>query len=235
MFQNCKLGLKEPDHGRVAMVPAFPADQLICTTPMDWQAGRAWDGDMLGNLQYNDCGPAAAVNILKLLALCNNMPLTFSVQDALDTYGLLGWDGTPATDQGVVLLDLMYLWQRVGIGGIPLSTFWRIGFGDPAHVATAISTGGPLLGAFRLPLVCKSTDQWDDIAAADTREWGPHAVALFASSDGWLRGKSWGRVVDISPRFIIAKCMEMYLPVSKVLRAPSGVPLDRLLRLGAQL
>jgi hypothetical protein len=242
MFSHCKLGLKPRDPWRVSGVRPLhtlvASDPLIAEVPRDWAQGRPWDDDVLGNSppdDLGDCGPAACVNALKLISDVAGLGRTFTKADALAAYEAMGWDGTPATDNGVVLLDLLEHWQDNGIGGIRLDCFFRVGFDDPAHLATALAMGGPLIAGFTLPNACQTTDQWDAAAAADTSVWGGHAVMVHAFSPGLIRVKSWGKPVDITPEFLAAKCTEMYLPCSEAFRVPGALNYISLLQLAGKL
>lgn len=235
MFSRYKLGLNLPDPRRVAAVPNLSAglhgDPLLSETPRDWALGRPWDDDVLGNDVLGDCGPAAAVNVLKLVADVAGYPSAFTSSDALDAYRRMGWDGTEATDNGVVLCDLMSMWQREGIGGIKLDMVCRVGYLEPKHLATAVAIGGPLIVGVELTNACKSTDRWDAAAADDAGVWGYHAIMVYAFSPGLIRAKSWGQPVDITQEFLTRRCREAYLPVCESMRVPSGASYQRLLEI----
>lgn len=240
MWSRFKLGLRPPNPARYARVKAFhpsllPIDPLESTTPRDWAKGCPWDDDVLDNDVLGDCGPAAAVNWLKLMALvCGRDRLLFTVDDALEAYRRLGYDGTPATDNGVVLLDLMELWQSEGIGGFKLDCFFRIDHLDPVHLATAVAVGGPLIVGATLSETCLTTDTWGDACAQDTRIAGGHAILYMSDSPGGGNAKSWGCAVFNTASFRIRRWDEAYLPVCRDL-CPPGVDVERLITLAGQL
>jgi hypothetical protein len=239
MFGHLKLGLQAHDPARVALVAKLhdflPSDPLLAATPRDWQLGLAWDPDCLGNDTWGNCGPAAAVNLLKTLAALLGIQLPLTVDDALKIYRDLGWDGTFQGDKGVVLLDLMNYLLRDGVAGVKFDRFFSVGFGDPVHLASAVAVGGPLLAGLTLPVACQTTDRWDAAVAADKRIWGGHAVEIISWSPGLIRAKSWGKPVDITPDFLAARCNEMYLAVSEKMRVMSALAYDRLLKVAEQL
>ena len=239
MFSHFKLGLQAHDPARVALVAKlhdyFPSDTLLAATPRDWQVGLPWDPDPLGNDTRGDCGPAAAVNLLKTLAAITGVTLSLDTNAALALYRALGWDGPFEGDNGVVLLDLMNRLLLDGVGGVKFDRFFSVGFNDPVHLASALAVGGPLLAGFTLPVACQTTDRWDAAVAADKRIWGGHAVEVFSWSPGLVRLKSWGKPVDATPDFLAARCNEMYLAVCQRMRVMSAMDYSRLLQLGGEL
>jgi hypothetical protein len=239
MFRDCQLGLKPHDPARVARVKAFPpmpqADPRIAETPKDWAQGRMWDPDDLGNRDHQNCVPAACINVLKLIADVSETPRTFTAEDALNAYRRAGWDGTPATDGGVVMLDFMQSWTKEPIGGVKLDGLFAINFKNYAHLATALYFGGPLVAGFTLTESCQNGDQWNDAAAADERVLGGHAVMLFSASPGMIRVKTWGLVADVSPGFMARRCNEVYLPLCRTLHVPSKIDWDEWARIARLL
>jgi hypothetical protein len=233
-----KLGLKSHDPKRVSAVKRFsadmlPVDPLISGTPWDWAFGRVWDGDALDNDVLGNCGPAAVVHWLRLMARnCGHSESEFTVQAVLDLYTAMGYDGTPESDNGVVLLDLMEYMQRVGVRGFKFDCFFRVGFGDPEHLATAVYVAPLIVGA-TLPVACQSTSTWDAAAAADKREWGGHAYLRVSDSPGGGNGNSWGQVVYDTPEFQQACWTEAYLPICRELMP--GRDVERLITMAGQL
>jgi hypothetical protein len=235
MFSHCKLGLRPHDPVRLSKVKALhtlvDSDPLFAQVPQDWAQTRQWDSDMLLNDQLGICGPAALINVFKLVADVSRANRSFNADDALAIYKALGYNGTPATDNGVVLLDLMEYAVRAGM----LDCFFQVAFADDVHLATAIAMAGPLVAGFELPNSCQNTDRWDSTCAADKSVWGGHAVMIYAYSPGLLRAKSWGKPVDITPDFLAAKCNEMYFGASESLRVPTGLDYLPLLQLAGKL
>jgi hypothetical protein len=233
MFSRLKLGLKPHDPESVARVckltPSMAAlDPLVSRTPKDWALGRAWDDDILGNDVWGDCAPVTAVNWLKMMAAAARSDLSFDVDDVLDAYRALGWKGTAATDNGVVLLDLMDYWCAFPIGGVQIDCFFRIGFGDPEHLATAIQIAPLIVGA-TLTTECKGSDTWGESEAAGAQVWGDHAYLYHADSPGAGIGKSWGAPVYTTPPFRSRRWNEAYLPICRELMP--GRDVDRLIKI----
>jgi hypothetical protein len=238
MFSSCKLGLKPHDQKRVdAHVKLTPAnaglDPLVSRTPRDWALGRAWDDDVLANDILGDCGPAACVNWLKMMAAQTRADLSFTAGDAQMAYRAMGWDGTPATDNGVVLMDLLQWWTENEIGGVKLDCFFVIGYLDPLHLATAMQIAPLIVGA-ELTTACQNSDTWDAKAASVPDVWGGHAYLYHADSPGGGSGKSWGLPVYTSPAFRAARWRECYLPICQELMTP-GTDVLRLLNIAKGL
>lgn len=218
MFADCRLGLKPPKKDKLAKLcrtTAAELDPLVSRCPKDWAFGKPWDSDDLGNRDIGLCGPAAAVNWLKLMALAaGRTDLKFTADDAERFYrDVMGWDGTEANDDGVVLLDMMWEWTQHPIGGIKLDGFRIIGHGEAASLATAV-TCAPLVAGATLTKACQGTDTWD-AEAADSKHavWGGHAYLYHSDSPGGGNGKSWGQPVFTTPDFRVAQWNEAYLPI----------------------
>jgi len=239
MFSHLKLGLRPHDPERVGRVvkltPAnAPVDPLVSRTPKDWALGRAWDDDVLGNDVLGDCGPAAVVNWLKMMAAaCGRDRLVFTVDDAREAYRALGWDGTDATDTGVVLLDLMEHWTRHPIGGFQIDCFFVVGFGDAEHLATAVQIAPLIVGA-ELTTDCQNSETWGAPEADGAQVWGGHAYLYHSDSPGGGSGKSWGEPIYTTPPFRAQRWREAYLPVCQEMMAP-GTDVLRLLNVAKGL
>lgn len=238
MFFDCRLGLKAHDPDRIARhVRLSPGDvdPLITRCPKDWALGLPWDGDDLRNKKIGLCGPAAAVNWIKLMALaCGRTDIRPTAEDAERFYrDVMGWDGTEANDEGVVLLDMMFQWMLNPLAGIKLDGFYVVGHADDEHVATGV-TVAPLIVGASLTRACQKTDQWDAGAAdPSNRIWGDHAFLYFSDSPGGGNGKSWGRVVWNDQTFRCRRWNEAYLPVCRELMP--HIDIDRLLAVARQL
>ena len=232
MFAAKRLGLLPHDPERVArhvkLTPAnAPVDPLVSTTPVDWALGRDWDSAELLNDQLGICGPAAWVNWLKM------MGVSATVDDAMVIYEAMGYKGTPATDNGVVLMDMLQWLTNNRVVGVTMDCFFVVGFADPLHLATACQIAPLIVGA-NLSTECQSTDWWGDAAAYSTSDWGPHAYLYHANSPGGGNGKSWGESVFSTPSFQRAKWTECYLPVCQELM-PVGTDVLRLLNIAKGL
>jgi hypothetical protein len=238
MFSHLKLGLRPHDPERVGRVVKLapnllPVDPLLSSTPTDWAAGRVWDGDVLDNDVLGNCGPAAVVHWLRLMALAaERTDLVFTNQDVLDLYTAMGYNGTPESDTGVILLDLMEYMQRVGVRGVRFDCFFSVGHADPEHLATAVYVAPLIVGA-TLTRACQSTSTWDATSANDPKEWGGHAYLYHSDSPGGGNGASWGSVVWTTPAFRARRWNECYLPICRELMPGRGV--SRLISLAGQL
>ena len=238
MFKDLKLGLRPHDPARVdrhvKLTPATAGvDPYVSHTPKDWALGRAWDQDILDNDIWGNCGPVSGVNWLKMMAASGRHDLSFDQSDVDAAYRAMGWKGDAATDNGVVLLDLMQWWTEHPIGGFQLDCFFVIGFADPLHLATACQIAPLIVGA-ELTKACQSADTWDAKAAEDKTVWGGHAYLYHANSPGGGNGKSWGAPVFTTPAFQVRRWRECYLPICAELMAP-GTDVLRLLNVAKGL
>lgn len=238
MFADCRLGLKSgssESYGKACRITPDDIDPVLTRCPTDWALGKPWDDDDLRNKKIGLCGPAAAVNVIKFLAAaCGRTDVRPTADDAERFYrDVMGWDGTEANDDGVVLLDMMYQWMLHPIAGFKLDGFYVVSRTDAAHLASAVGVS-PLIVSATLTRACQNTDQWDR-AAADPRNpiWGPHAITYFSDSPGGGHGKSWGRPVWNTVDFRFARWNEVYMPVIRELMP--HVHIDRLLAIGRRL
>ena len=232
MFHEKRLGLLPHDPERVSrhvkLTPAnAPVDPLVSTTPVDWAVGKPWDSDEMLNDQLGICGPDAWVNWLKM------MGVLATVDDAMAIYEAMGYKGTTATDNGVVLMDMLQWLTSNRVAGVTMDCFFVVGFADPLHLATACQIAPLIVGA-NLSTECQSTDWWGDAAAHSTSDWGPHAYLYHANSPGGGNGKSWGEAVFTTPDFQVARWTECYLPVCQELM-PVGTDVLRLLNIAKGL
>lgn len=231
MFAHLKLGLRDHDPVRLARTPTLAdvAPQLFAETPRDWQLSRAWDGDQLHNDRLGCCGPAAVVNFFQMVCAALGIPCPYDAETVLAWYRSQGWDGTDATDYGVVLTDLMATLVRSGV----LHGFVRVPVLDRAHFATAHDLGGPIIVGMTLTEACQSTDRWNAAVAADPKIWGKHAVLVFSVSPGLYRAKSWGKIVDVEFEFLAARAIEAYLPLVHDMHPNLAINWDRLQEIAA--
>lgn len=227
MFANRKLGLLAHDPVRLERTPLLSdvASLLFTETPRDWQLGQTWDSDPRHNDWLGCCGTAAVVNWLVLMHKVRGLPLPFD-PDALvlDLYKEMGWDGTDATDNGVVLADLLNHCVSVEL----FDGYVRVPVLSRRHVATACDLGGPLIVGTTLTEACQDSTRWDAKTADDKRIWGRHAVLMHAVSSGLDRWTSWGEAVDVTPDYEAARTEEAYLPLSKELHPNLAIDWDRL-------
>lgn len=233
MFSNLKLGLRHHDPVRLARTPLLadvaPVD-LFAETPRDWQLGQAWDSDPRHNDWLGCCGPAAVVNWLVLMYKVRGIALPFD-PDALvlELYKAMGWDGTEATDNGVVLAVLLDHCVRIGL----FDGYVRVPVSNRAHMATAMDLGGPLIVGTTLTESCQTAKRWDATTAADKRVWGRHAVLMHAVSPGLDRWMSWGECIDVTPDYEVMRTEEAYLPLSQALHPNLAIDWNRLRQLSA--
>jgi hypothetical protein len=237
MFEGCRLGVKKPDPKRIAAHVKLTPDDIdasISRVPFDWHQGIRWDHPDLGNRDLNLCGPAAVVEWCNLMARVAglNVPM-YGRPEAERIYRRMGWDGTFASDDGVVLLDLMCQWMQEPFCGVMLDGFFVIGHGEDDHVATA-NTLSPLIAAASLTKACQTTDLWDGVAADDRwRFWGNHAFLYFADSPGGGTCVSWCKPVRQTDDFRRSSWIEAYLPVCRALQP--HLDLERFTQIGRLL
>lgn len=236
MFADCCLGLRDPDPCRLAQHVRLAPDDLepeLVRVPKDWQLGHAWDGDDLGNRELGLCGPAAVVHWCNLMAKVAGINRVFGRAEAERIYRVMGWDGTWAGDDGVVLLDLMYRWMLEPFCEVVLDGFFVVGHADDTHVAAGVGISPLIVGA-TLTRACKDSQIWNaKVADRSQRIWGGHAYLYHSDSPGGGNGASWGRPIFTTRDFRRARWNEAYLPICQALMP--GLGLARTIRIARQL
>lgn len=147
---------------------------------------RAWGDalasiDMLGNDVAGCCTIAALLHVLELVAAeLGLLAPGFTAQQALAWYGeVTGYDGTPGTDQGAPMLDVLNWARRKGL----IAGFVKVDHRDVELVELAHNVLGPLYVGGELPKTAQDTSKpWIGPIGVPTGDaapssWGGHAMA----------------------------------------------------------
>jgi hypothetical protein len=199
---------------------------LAATAPSSWTlegtASLRWG--TLGNTTAGDCAVAAALHAEMAWRASAGESVTFTDEQALVIYsGLTGYDPqTGADDTGLVETDVLSWWRSHQLGDSQILGWAAVDVNDPALVEFADAAfifGGLYLG-FAMPLTARSQPAvWDVVTGAGAMaypgSWGGHAVYVVdRTTRGTWRGISWGRVVEITDRFMTTYADEAYAIVS---------------------
>ncbi len=180
---------------------------------VNWNKG-ALTFPMNLNDRLGCCGPAACAHQLEVFT-ANTMttPTVLSDADVLAAYkAVSGYNGTPQSDTGVIMGDLLNYWKDTGIGGNQILAAASV---DPAHIdrikwATVIF-GGVQLGV-NLPQsaldAMDSGKPWDVVRHSPIV--GGHDIAMVGYDVSGPVAISWGQVVRITWNFVQEYCEECW-------------------------
>ena len=218
-----RLMLRDYLHGPLPTVPDVVDWTLKVTTP--------WG--MCLNDQLGDCAVAGPAHQIKAWrANATGEQIDIADADSLAFYSLVGgYDGTPATDNGLCLADVETRWQSDGIGGHKIAGSVGVNPHQPDHVALAHYLFGGLDVGLQMPLSVQ-----DDMDAGQPWDvhlgrrgipgsWGGHCVEglILCQSTGMKGVVSWGEVYQVTEAFWLECCDECHAMASLDSLAVSGL------------
>jgi hypothetical protein len=201
----------------------------------DWSTRLTDLGPMLNN-SIGDCGVAAPGHAEQAWTSQTETQLIIPDEQILTAYkDISGFDGTPATDVGVNMLDVNKYWRTKGIGGKTIKNFSILKSQNHEHVDFAIHAYGGIYGGLNLPLSCQNQAMWGLTPGGTEGDptpgsWGGHAI--------WIIGRdkirrvykfiSWGLLMEMTYDFWDACGDEAYACLSNTdwaeeRLAPSGI------------
>lgn len=184
--------------------------------------------DILGNDRAGDCGPATEGHGTVAFGANIGRPITVTTADTLAVYtAMTGYDptrtlpdGSNPTDTGVVLLDLMNHWRKVGIAGHKIDAFVSVNPRNHDEVRTAVQLFDGVLTGLDLPLSAEPQFRahrvWATASGPNGQpgSLGGHCVWTGAVSPGRLRCVTWGTVQAMSWAFWDRYTSECFAAVS---------------------
>ena len=212
---------------------------------------RAWDkgianwGQMM-NDRLGDCTCAAAGHAVQVWTANVGKELTVPDSAVLAAYEAAGGyvPGHPGTDNGAVMLDVLNLWRKAGIGGHRIDAFADVQPFHQAMVKAAVDLFGGIYVGLNLP--ASAQDQvgslWWTVSggAAAPGSWGGHCVQIVdydftnpQPANQTLTCITWGALQKMTWRFFARYCDEAYVVLSPdwatgTQNAPSGFNLAAL-------
>lgn len=200
-----KLGRLAPrrDARTLPLIRYVPAEIPRAPQSVDhFSAAREWP--LYRNNEIGDCTCAGAAHLLIAVSAAAGNPLVIPEPAVLDLYRATGWDGTPATDRGAVMLDVLKLWMRRGLGGHRIDGFAAVDPRNISLVEQVIHVFGALYLGIGLP------ECWEDDAALWAVEdpqlrgasavgsWGGHATAAVGYDALGVWVVTWGHLVRLT-------------------------------------
>jgi hypothetical protein len=198
-----------------ASATAYPP---VCAYERDIQWG------MLANDSLGDCTCADVLHhrMLQASVAHAGSPLAFTDADAINIYRAVGgYDGTPATDNGAVMLDV----QNYCKANMPVQGFVTLDAGNLDQIKAACYIFGGVDIGLQVPAYIMNVPaggSWSDIGADATIEGG-HAVLACGYGRSGFRVVSWGTTYTANWQFWSQYVDEAYAWVSTDWIKASGV------------
>jgi hypothetical protein len=172
------------------------------------------------------CGIADGGHFLRQMSAIRGLPDPVTHVGLLDAYKAVGgYDGTPASDRGVYMLDMFKHWRSVGICGVKIEGFVSIDPCNPSQLAVAARLFGGVFLGLTLPKSIETQEIWSDDKPASPII-GRHAVWVMSVSSGLLVCNTWGERRPFTLPFHFARCDEAYAAFCPELLPPSGLEFD---------
>ncbi len=256
-----KLGAKPPRHDpRTLKLSRYLLPSTLPPAPasQDWMAavGKGNWGKML-NDRIGCCGIAGIGHKIQAWTAAHGQIAT--VPDAAIAAGYTyitgvegqAYDPTTGTgDNGIVLLDALVAWRKLGFYGHKIAGFAKVDMTDQREVQEAIYLFGSLYTGVDLPAAWQSSPTlWSAPPRAyhfghrqwQPGSWGGHCVMIGRYKPSPTPGAapiygcvSWGDEIDIQGEALPAYWTEGYVVVSEdwvsgAMPAPNGIDFDALM------
>jgi hypothetical protein len=188
--------------------PALP----VAPSYVDWCQRAALPWGLKLNDQIGDCTCAAAGHAIQVFlgnAGNANQSCIPTDDDVLAAYKAAGgYDGSPKTDRGAAMLDVLKFWRKVGIGGRQIGAFVQVDTSDMLEVQFAAWHFEGVYCGLNLPESAQDGGLWDVPKSGIRRgpgkagSWGGHA----------RRKRSWqktrGQVMTANTTNLIANIIK---------------------------
>lgn len=124
--------------------------------------------------------------------------------------------GRPSTDDGVVMLDALNYWRKIGFNGEKIAAYMSVDFSNLTQVFQAIQLFGNLFVGLAMPVSAQGQDSWTvhSGAASTPGSWGGHCVMIPAASPITMTAITWGERLKMSHNFFKDYVEEAYVVLS---------------------
>jgi len=211
---------------------------------IDWaSAVKEWE--MFGNDTMGCCTVASGGHLIEAWTAYSREEVNLTDTDILAAYkAVSGYDGTEATDNGAVMLDVLKHWRTVGIGGRKIGAFMRVNHKDMKEIMTSLYLFGGLYIGVGLPKSAESQfadgKPWEVVpwwkSGRKFNSWGGHCISLHKGwvKDGRVWAATWARLQEIAEGFFLRYTDEAFAIVSPdwirdTGLAPSGLNMEQLI------
>lgn len=205
--------------------------------------------NMLLNDQLGDCTIATVGHMERTWTSADEprVPYSISDQEVLRAYSRVsGYDpATGANDNGAVVLDVLNLWRKEGIGGQRIVAYAEVDPHSKAEIKYGVFAFGAVYLGLNLPLSARnqiaagnrweiSGWSWLPWSPARPGSWGGHAVPIVGYDSRQVYVATWGAVQAMTWGFLAKYCDEAYAVLPETFwtgsdrKSPNGVDLDAL-------
>jgi hypothetical protein len=128
--------------------------------------------------------------------------------------------GSPETDRGANMLDVLKYWRKTGIAGHKIGAFASMDPSNLDHIRAAVWIFGSAYLGIGLPISAQKQDVWDvpaGGAAGDGKpgSWGGHAVEVAGFSPKGVFVVTWGGLKLMTWNFFKTYVEEAYAIISQ--------------------
>jgi hypothetical protein len=237
-MNNRKLGKLPPRHDARTLRLSNYISQPLAQPPeaVDW--GKAVsDWGMMRNDELGCCTCAAAGHTIQTWT--GNVGLLAGPSDAdiVAAYSAVsGYDpSTGDNDNGAVMLDVLRLWRKTGIGSHMIGAFAVIDDDLTLRVKQTIANFESVYAGLSLPVSAQSQEIWNVVPGptGSSGSWGGHAVNIVAYDSDGLTCITWGGLQRMTWAFWMAYADEAFAAISTdmlngVGKTPLGFDMARL-------
>jgi hypothetical protein len=216
--------------------PVTPAPSSRAWAP-EWLRWR-----MFGNDKIGCCTVAAQAHIIQLWGAASGFNDIAPADADVDVAyrAISGYDGTPDTDRGAVMVDALNRWRKFGLGGHKIYSYVKLDAGDRAQIMAAINLFGAVYLGAQLPMAIRGRPVWtapgnQAMHHAEWRvgSWGGHTMASHGYSSSGIFLATWAETVHASWQWLMDYCDEMYVVLGPEWAdenrpSPGGFTLDAL-------
>ncbi|HEX3806929.1 MAG TPA: hypothetical protein VHV52_09145 [Gaiellaceae bacterium] len=212
-----------------AKLPNPPASFDETAHVSDWPM---YDNDTIG-----DCTIAAAGHMIEAwTAAAEGTAVEITNQQVLTAFDLVKQVDPQTGEAGAVVLDVLNMWRKTGIGGHQIGAFARVSLTGEGLVRSGAWLFGGLYLGVQLPVTAQTQETWDWTGSlsgpAAPGSWGGHAVDVVGYDATTLTFVTWGSLKQMTWSFLERYCDEAYCLLSTDFlaggKAPNGLDLAAL-------
>lgn len=218
MFENMKLGLREPDPAAQSLKLEDYLTGYVPEHPTSADYVKALKFGLYRNDEFGVCGPTSVANYIRLVtAVLTGKMLAPTQADVFKLYRESGnpdFDpSTGADDNGVVMTRMLEALMRNGMAGVKPLGWAKVKVTDPELLKAAVAVfGGQLYGVQLQRAQQEQTNQgrW---AYSPSSLWGGHAVLGGKYDQDSIDVVTWAQVVEMLYSFVQRQLSESYIVI----------------------
>jgi hypothetical protein len=174
---------------------------------------------MYDNDQIGDCTCAAVGHMVQSWTqYAKGAQAVPANTDIVAAYSAItGYNGTPATDHGAALLNVLAYWKQNGIGGHKVDSFVAVDYQNLDEVRQAIADFGGVYIGVQLPITAQSQDIWDVTGGTGSPvpgSWGGHCIPLVGYDANYFYCVTWGTLKRLTPAWLSKYMFEGYAVIT---------------------